>query len=503
MRSAQGSLGTVLDMTTLTATAPSDTASPRPFLPARPMRPARRDIWDLLTAALDAFAERPDRQAAWQGAEGAAQQWRFSTGADDLDIWCDDATYACLDTLLTDLGGAVVQQADHRRRLRHTSYAIETNDGLAVVDITRGDLRVGPVLLVRADDVTTAITDFGPRLTGIAAAADLFVRPLLRGRIVDGDRLAQARAAWADSSPSARNDAADRWSSQLGASVASGIVATLDGSAARTDLAKKARTALLRISLRSGNLGSTWQQRHTILPARKKAGVLGLSTKGCIVVLVGTDGSGKSTVAAEINQRLRDIELTTTGAYLGMARGNLPGVSLARKVLGVAPAGDAAPTTFVAPPQRARQPEASGDLEHGMVRRAAAWFYAAEYVYRYWRDIRPGVRAGGVVICDRYVYDLRESPWPGSRAARVAEAILPRPDVLVLPDAPDRLIHARKPERPAVEQAAQQQRFRDLVDTQPARIASIVVDTSGMSPAHLDPVARVVTAVVASLHRLH
>ena len=66
-----------------------------------------------------------------------------------------------------------------------------------------------------------------------------------------------------------------------------------------------------------------------------------------------------------------------------------------------------------------------------------------------------------------------------------------------------RLIHARKPERPAGEQAAQQQRFRDLVDTQPARTASVVVDTSGMSPAHLDPVARVVTAVVSSLHRLH
>ncbi len=490
-------------MNTLTATVQSDTTSPRPFLPARPMRPARRDIWDLLTAALDALAERPDQRAAWQGAEGAAQQWRFSTGADDLDIWCDDATYTCLDTILTDLGGAVVQQANHRRRLRHTSYAIETNDGLAVVDITRGDLRVGPVLLVGADDVTTAVTELGPRLTEIAAAADLFVRPLLRGRIVDGDRLTQARAAWAAASHSARRSAADRWSAQLGTSVTAGIVDALDGSPARKDLAKKARTALMRVSLRPANLGATWQQRHTILPARSKAGVLGLSTKGCIVVLVGTDGSGKSTVAAEINQRLRDIELTTTGAYMGMARGNLPGVSMARKVLGVAPAGDTAPKAFVALPQRAPQPETSGDLEHATVRRVAAWYYAAEYVYRYWRDIRPGLRNGGVVVCDRYVYDLRESPWPGSRASRVAEAILPRPDVLVLPDAPDRLIHARKPERPAGEQAAQQQRFRDLVDTQPARTASVVVDTSGMSPAHLDPVARVVTAVVSSLHRLH
>ena len=144
---------------------------------------------------------------------------------------------------------------------------------------------------------------------------------------------------------------------------------------------------------------------------------------------------------------------------MGMARGNLPGVGLARKLLGVAPAGDAAPKTSASPKPESTDPA----KDHAMVRRAAAWYYAAEYVYRYWRDIRPGMRHGGVVIADRYVYDLRESPWPGSRASRVAEALMPKPDVLVLPDAPDRLIHARKPERPAHEQAEQQGRFRALV----------------------------------------
>jgi hypothetical protein len=41
------------------------------------------------------------------------------------------------------------------------------------------------------------------------------------------------------------------------------------------------------------------------------------------------------------------------------------------------------------------------------------------------------------------------------------------------------------------------------VETNPAGTAAITVDTSGMSPAHLDPVAPVVTAVVTSLHRMH
>jgi thymidylate kinase len=141
--------------------------------------------------------------------------------------------------------------------------------------------------------------------------------------------------------------------------------------------------------------------------------------------------------------------------------------------------------------------------DHAMVRRAAAWYYAAEYFYRYWRDIRPGMRNGGVVIADRYVYDLRESPWPGSRASRVAEALMPKPDVLVLPDAPDRLIHARKPERPAHEQAEQQARFRTLVASKVATTASITVDTSGLGGADLDPVAPVVSAVMTAVHRRH
>ncbi|MBK9740849.1 MAG: thymidylate kinase [Actinobacteria bacterium] len=487
-------------MNTLAAPETLPASASRALHPTRPIRPTRRDVWDLLSAALAAFADTPDKRAAWQGARGAAEQWRFSTGPADLDIWCNDEASACLATALTDLGAARVQHADHPRRLRHASYAIETNDGLAVIDLTVGDLRVGPVLLVPEADVRTTHDGLGaPVLTGIAAAADRFVRPLLRGRIVDGARLAQARTAWATTGETEREAFTARMRSQLGRSVAAGIATTLGGSNPPLDLKKKARTALTRASLRPASLSSTWQQRHTILPARGKAGVLGLTTKGCIVVLVGTDGSGKSTVAAEIDQRLRDIEIPTTSVYMGMARGNLPGVALARKVLGVSPAGDHAPTESVT----ATKTPSPDTLDHAMVRRAAAWYYAAEYVYRYWRDIRPGLKNGGVVISDRYVYDLRESPWPKSRASRVAELLMPRPDVLVLPDAPDRLIHARKPERPASEQAAQQARFRELVESDPARTASLTVDTSGMSRAHIDPVANVVTAVVASLHRMH
>jgi hypothetical protein len=79
----------------------------------------------------------------------------------------------------------------------------------------------------------------------------------------------------------------------------------------------------------------------------------------------------------------------------------------------------------------------------------------------------------------------------------VVEAVVPAPDVLVLPDAPVELIHARKPERSFADQAAQQNRFRALVASRPARVAEVLVDTSG---ADDDGVADVVAAVVTAAH---
>jgi thymidylate kinase len=482
----------------MTSAAPATETAPRTFRSVRPIRPTRGQLLDLLTEALAAPAAGGG-EAAWQGPVGAPRNWRYSTGAADLDIWCDPVAYHRLNDLLRGLQGARVQHADDARRLRHTSYAVETNDGIAVVDLTRGDLSVGPVLMVPASDVRVGVREDGQRLSGIAAAADLFVRPLLRGRIVDDARLSEARTAWAQAREMEQSAFIHRLNDQLGRTVADGVAHTLSGATPDASLVSAARKALMRASVRPSALASTWKQRHTIRPAGRRGGMLGLSTTGCLVVLVGTDGSGKSTVAGEIAERLERLEVKTTPAYMGMARGNLPGVGLARKVLGVAPAGDAAPVSITTAKSTSTDPK----KDHAMVRRAAAWYYAAEYVYRYWRDIRPGMRNGGVVIADRYVYDLRESPWPGSRASRVAEALMPKPDVLVLPDAPDRLIHARKPERPAHEQAEQQARFRTLVASKVATTASITVDTSGLGGADLDPVAPVVSAVMTAVHRRH
>ncbi|HRY08862.1 MAG: thymidylate kinase [Actinobacteria bacterium] len=434
-----------------------------------------------------------ERRWAWQGASQAVEQWAAANDAKDLDIWCADEDAAAVRLAVAQvLPAACIEHADDPRRLRHTGWAVESDGGLAVVDVTFGDLRVGPVLLLGQQDIEVE----AHRFVGAAAAADLFVRPLLRGRIVDDNRLGEAREAWRLAGVEQRAAATRTWSSSL-AAISEEICTVLDGGDPSADLVRRARAILLRQTLAPRNLGATWRQRRSIVPVGRRKGPLGHRTTGVVVATVGTDGSGKSTVADDASARLEALGMPTRTAYFGMARGNLPGVGLARKVLGIAAPGGEDHSGDVAPDDAAEEDPADKPLDHRSLRRLAAWFYAVEYGWRYLSTVAGPKRRGEVVICDRYVYDLRDSPWPGSRASVFAEWLVPAPDVMVLPDAPVEMIHARKPERPFAEQRAQQEKFRALLAEHPGRSANLIVDTSG---ATADAVGPLVRAIISAAH---
>ena len=479
------------------------------------MADTRVALRSTLTDALAASGAR----WAWQGPPDAPDVWVASRGPADLDIWWDpdEGQELALARTLAVRNPAVVARSDDPRRLRHLSLAFEVDGDLAVVDFTRGDLRVGPVVLfpgaqVHVDDPGDGS---GPVLAGAAGAADLLIRPLLRGKLPPATRLAAARERWAAAPDAEHAFAGALWQAELGA-LSAEIIGVLSGAEPASDLHTRARKVLLRRTLAPAGVAAAWSQRWSVVPAGRAAGPLKLRTRGVVVAFVGTDGSGKSTVADQLAARVQELGLPTASAYFGMARGNLPGVGLSRKVLGiktepadpkpepVAPdpdpgasdvlASEASDTATATAPVTA----ATADLAYPTVRRVAAWFYALEYMWRYASTVAPAVRKRQVVICDRYVYDLRDSPWPGSRAAVFVQKVVPPPDVLVLPDAPAELIHARKPERTLSEQARQQREFRALLGEQPARCAELVVDTSGETA---DPVAPVVAAVVQAAHR--
>ena len=137
----------------------------------------------MLRAVTDVVT-RTGARWAWQGSTAARDRWSTDTGSADLDLWTDAEAAESVAESLDAWPAARVADARDPRRLRHVSHAVETADGLALVDLTYGDLRVGAVLLVPSNEISVA----GDRLTGVAGAADLVMRKLLRGGVPDPDR---------------------------------------------------------------------------------------------------------------------------------------------------------------------------------------------------------------------------------------------------------------------------------------------------------------------------
>ena len=74
-----------------------------------------------------------------------------------------------------------------------------------------------------------------------------------------------------------------------------------------------------------------------------------------------------------------------------------------------------------------------------------------DFLVGYWRFVRPALRAGRLVVADRYTYDVLLDPTRfrlrlSRGVLRLFVWTLPRPDRAILLHAPPAVIHARKPE---------------------------------------------------------
>lgn len=169
-----------------------------------------------------------------------------------------------------------------------------------------------------------------------------------------------------------------------------------------------------------------------------------MGSRGRFIVIVGSDGVGKTTVAGAICSRLGD-----DGAYVHF----LP-----------------------RPPYRlaARPPEVPGQLEKDRSggSRVTGILRLGRSVLRSWlgyyRAIRPALRRGVTVVGDRWLYGYLAQPlslrFYGPRwVARLALALTPSPDLVVLLEAPFDVINARKSELTRDEVEREFEVWRDTV----------------------------------------
>ncbi|TMA39098.1 MAG: hypothetical protein E6J79_04485 [Deltaproteobacteria bacterium] len=171
---------------------------------------------------------------------------------------------------------------------------------------------------------------------------------------------------------------------------------------------------------------------------------------GHIVILVGPDGSGKTTSAELLCQRFAETRIPVSAVYLGAQAPLLPTRRLSqqiRKRLSTAPKVKV--VKDVTRRQRLR------GLVHIM---ADKWL-------RYIVYVRPRLARGEVVVLDRYFYDLRTFPHPLIKRPWVEALVMrliPEPALAFCLVADPALITARKNELTVAETERQIACYRGL-----------------------------------------
>ena len=193
---------------------------------------------------------------------------------------------------------------------------------------------------------------------------------------------------------------------------------------------------------------------------------------GGFVALMGPDGCGKSTVLNAISQQFAP-------AFRNIQRFHMRPYLLGRANSAKGPVTDP-----------------HGQPPRGMLASVAKVFYfAADYVFGYLLKILPALIRTRLVLFDRYMYDLlvdsKRVRYGGPHwLLRFATRFIPRPDLVVLLDAPPEVLWSRKQEVPFEEVTRQRSAYRQIA----GKMRSTVIVNAELPPGEV--IDRVADAII-------
>jgi thymidylate kinase len=237
--------------------------------------------------------------------------------------------------------------------------------------------------------------------------------------------------------------------------------------------------------------------------ARFWLGEIRVRVRGCIqpeglmVTFLGTDGAGKSTVTARIEQDLAPVFSSTKRYHRPVAS---PLRWMKRFQTGLRSGGHGSPSTIGLDVQPV-QPDAPGKPPHNLpasLLKLGLW-WADFTVFGYLLSVYPQMVRSTLVILDRYYQDLLVHP-DGYRyggplwLARLVGRLVPPPHLFILLDAPPEVIQARKQELPFEETARQREAYLEVVEGLPN---AHVVDASQSLDEVVDEAERIILNYMA------
>ena len=208
---------------------------------------------------------------------------------------------------------------------------------------------------------------------------------------------------------------------------------------------------------------------------------------GRIITLVGADGAGKSTHARRLAAAVQPATYIYMGSNPSAVTHSLPTTrawTWAKRVLGgkVHHSGPPSPGPALRPRSASRRL-----FQHTKSMGVVA-MRASEELYRL-ALARALARRGHLVVLDRHPYldyhqrrvrtDGGWMRWGDRVHAWLLRHVYPKPDQLVLLDAPAEVLYERKPEGSLDALRARRQEYLDLADRLPADVRLSVLDVGG------------------------